>query len=605
MVKEKKINLSENEFKDISILKKGELTLTEEELLITFKRDINKYSELYKHKNNHKILRELKTSKSVNIGDNCYLISEFDNEEKCDKDIIAKRIVAKGGEPIITILDKSNKNIVTVGLKGEINKKENVNIGDLLFIVGNSLDKINSDKKRKNRYKTIELLKKIWVIDLQTISERGLLSELIRLNNRHNVGIGIFSQTIYDELKLDDINELLFSSLIERMVVIVKKEFKKEAKDFFKTNEIEHFQLGKIITDTELQLSTNDDQELKIPFQCFGVISIANRLHKYSDNELLSGNKNIDIETIPEPKDLLKVIKEMADQKIIDKNYKILDIYDNELLFTTNDSLGVRHRNLNKSIAITVGDYATFGVDQNLIMVNIVDSIQKNIATGAETKAINYFLEDETDQTIHQIAEVCSYFDISTLNCKMDDIVDAKKSTISNITYGLINDEITPITPHFKNDGDFICIVGNLNGEIKGSKYLSIIEKGNKTIFPKPNFEVVGNINYVIRKSIKMGIIKSAIKISTGGLVFSLINIIKNSAKNLGANIFFDRKIRDDFFLLGESQSVILVSLDEQNLIELIKITQKNNVNCSTIGRVKGNGKININNKIEIDVDKL
>jgi phosphoribosylformylglycinamidine (FGAM) synthase-like enzyme len=169
----------------------------------------------------------------------------------------------------------------------------------------------------------------------------------------------------------------------------------------------------------------------------------------------------------------------------------------------------------------------------------------------------------------------------------------------------LINDETTPITPYFKNDGDFICIVGNLNGEIKGSKYLSIIEKGNKTIFPKPNFEVVENINYVIRKSIKMGIIKSAIKISTGGLVFSLINIIKNGAENLGADIFFDRKIRDDFFLLGESQSVILVSLDGQNLIELIKITQKNNVNCSTIGRVKGNGKININNKIEIDVDKL
>ena len=448
MVKEEKINLSENEFKDISILKKGELTLAEEELLIAFKRNINKYSELYKHKNNHKILRELKTSKSVNIGGNCYLISEFDNEEKCDKGIIAKRVVAKGGEPIITILDRSNKNIVTVGLKGEINKKESVNIGDLLFIVENSLDKINSDKKRKNRYKTIELLKKIWVIDLQTISEKGLLNELIRLNNRHNVGVGIFSQTIYDELKLDDINELLFSSLIERMVVIVKKEFKKEAEDFFKTNEIEHFQLGEIITDTELKLSTNGDQELKIPFQCFDVISIANRLHKYSDNELLSGNKNIDIETIPEPKDLLKVIKEMADQKIIDKNYKILDIHDNELLFTTNDSLGVRHKNLNKSIAITVGDYATSGVDQNLIMANIADSIQKNIATGAETKAINYFLEDETAQTIHQIAEVCSYFDIATLNCKMDDIVDAKKSTISNITYGLINDEITPITPY-------------------------------------------------------------------------------------------------------------------------------------------------------------
>ncbi|MEA3500987.1 MAG: AIR synthase-related protein [Candidatus Marinimicrobia bacterium] len=606
MAKEEKINLSEYEFKEISILKEGELTIPEEKFLIAFKQNINKYTKLYKHKNNHKILRELKTSKSVNVGDNYYLISEFDNEEKCNKDIIAKRVVAKGGDPIITILDKSNKNIVTVGIKGKINKKEKVNIGDSLFIVENSLDKINSDTKRKNKYKTIELLKKIWIINLTTISEKGLLNELIKFNKRYNVGIDVLSKKVYDKLKLEGINELLFSSLSEKTIVIIKKEFKKEAKEFFKTNKIENFQLGKIITDTKLNLH-NGDQQLKIPFQCFDVISTENHRHKYSDNEWLSEHKNtdIDIETIPEPEDLLKIIKEMVAKRIIQKNYQILATYDNELLFTTNDSLGIRHRNLNKSIVITVGDYATSGVDQNLIAVNIVDSIQKNMATGSEIKAINYFLEDETEQTIHQIAEVCSYFDISTLNCKMDDMVDDKKSTISNITYGLLDDKVNPITPYFKNDGDFICIVGNLNGEIKGSAYLSIMKKNSETILQKPNFEVVRNINHVIHESIKIGIIKSAIKISKGGLIFSLINIIKDSAEDIGANIFFDRKIRDDFFLLGESQSVILVSLDEQNLIELIKIAQKNNVNCSTIGRVKSGRKININNKIEIEVDKL
>lgn len=606
MAKEEKINLSEYEFKEISILKEGELTIPEEKFLIAFKQNINKYTKLYKHKNNHKILRELKTSKSVSIGDNYYLISEFDNEEKCNKDIIAKRVVAKGGDPIITILDKSNKNIVTVGIKGKINKKEKVNIGDSLFIVENSLDKINSDTKRKNKYKTIELLKKIWIINLTTISEKGLLNELIKFNKRYNVGIDVLSKKVYDKLKLEGINELLFSSLSEKTIVIIKKEFKKEAKEFFKTNKIENFQLGKIITDTKLNLH-NGDQQLKIPFQCFDVILTENHRHKYSDNEWFSEHKNtdIDIETIPEPENLLKIIKEMVTKRIIQKNYQILATYDNELLFTTNDSLGIRHKNLNKSIAITVGDYATSGIDQNLIAVNIVDSIQKNMATGSEIKAINYFLEDETEQTIHQIAEVCSYFDISTLNCKMDDMVDDKKSTISNITYGLLDDKVNPITPYFKNDGDFICIVGNLNGEIKGSAYLSIMKKNSETILQKPNFEVVRNINHVIHESIKIGIIKSAIKISKGGLIFSLINIIKDSAEDIGANIFFDRKIRDDFFLLGESQSVILVSLDEQNLIELIKIAQKNNVNCSTIGRVKSGRKININNKIEIEVDKL
>lgn len=607
MAEKEKICLSEDEFKDISILKKGELTVAEEKLLIAYKRNIDKYNKLYKHKNNHKILRELKTSKSVSIGDNCYLISEFDNEEKCNKNIIAKKVVAKGGEPLITIMNKSNKNIVTVGIKGEINKKEKVNIGDLLFIVKNSLDEINSDTKRKNKYKTVELLKKIWTIDLRSISEKGLLKEIIKINNKHNVGIDILSKKIYNELKLDGLNELLFSSLNERMIVIIKKEFKNEAKKFLKLNEIEFFQFGEIITNTELNISTNNDQKLTIPFQCFSVISTENYLQKCSHEEWadLDKNNDSDIETIPEPKDLLKTIKRMAATKIIRKNYKILDSYENELLFTTNDSLGIRHKNLNKSIAITIDDYAGFGIDQNLISVNIIDSIQKSIATGSEIKAINYFLESETKQTIHQIAEVCSYFDISAFNCKMDDLADDKTSTISNITYGLINDKITPIIPCFKNDGDFICVIGNLNGEIKGSAYLSIMKRGNGTIFPKPEFEVIKNVNYVIHESIKKEIIKSAIKISKGGLVFSLINIVKNSTQNLGADIFFDRKIRDDFFLLGESQSVILVSLDEQNLIELIKIAQKNNVNCSTIGRVKAGGKININNKINIEVDEL
>lgn len=87
--------------------------------------------------------------------------------------------------------------------------------------------------------------------------------------------------------------------------------------------------------------------------------------------------------------------------------------------------------------------------------------------------------------------------------------------------------------------------------------------------------------------------------------MFALINSIKDGDKNLGANIFFDRKIREDFFIFGEPQSVIMVSLSENNLIKLIKITQQNNVNCSTIGRVKFEKKININLKINIKVDEL
>ena len=162
MAKEEKLNLSEDELKKISILKNGQLTIKEEEFLITFKRNVYKYNELYKQKNNHKILRELKISKSVSVNDNYSLISEFDNKEKCDKNIIAKRVIAKGGVPIVTILDKSNKNIITVGLKKKFNQKEKVDIGDLIFIVENSLDKIINKTRRKNKYsRFIEYIRKL------------------------------------------------------------------------------------------------------------------------------------------------------------------------------------------------------------------------------------------------------------------------------------------------------------------------------------------------------------------------------------------------------------------------------------------------------------
>lgn len=599
------IQLSENELKEISIIKEGELKIIEEQILIEYKKSLLSNKNNISRNNGNNILRELKVCKSVNIGNEQKLITEIDNQNTGNSKAIAKRIVAKGGIPILTFSDKTNDKIVSVGIQEIFEKTEKGSEGDLVYIVDNSLDTIESGKNKRDKYKTIELLKKIYVLELRNITKSGLIHEMILFNKKNHLGINVNSKDIYNKLKLANSNELLFNKLDEKLLVVIKKEFKNEAEIFCDIHKIPNVQAGEIISDSNLRLFTEDEQKMTIPFECFDIITKDEKKKSDSEDEFDEYKKNIDeIVDFTEPKDLIKIINKMSKNISTEKKYEINEMFKSEILFTTNNSIGITNHNYNKSIVITIGDYGNFGIGKNLLNANITDSIQKNIVTGAETEAINYFFKNETNQAIHQIAETCSEYDIAILDCKLDN--DKKnQSQISNITYGIIDKNISPVTTVFKNENDFICIIGNLNGEVQGSEYLSTISKKPKTNLQDINSEVVENINFVIHKSIRKGLLHSAIKISDGGLVFALIESLKNSEKKLGANIFFDRKVREDLYLLGESQSVILVSIAEEKLIELITIAQKNNVNCATIGRVINEPIININNKLKLDIKKF
>ena len=86
------------------------------------------------------------------------------------------------------------------------------------------------------------------------------------------------------------------------------------------------------------------------------------------------------------------------------------------------------------------------------------------------------------------------------------------------------------------------------------------------------------------------------------------INIAESiiTAKSgLGAKLDIDRKLRDDELLFGECQSVIIVSLDEDQLYELILLAQGMDVHTQTIGRVTDSGRMLINDLVDISRDEM
>ena len=93
----------------------------------------------------------------------------------------------------------------------------------------------------------------------------------------------------------------------------------------------------------------------------------------------------------------------------------------------------------------------------------------------------------------------------------------------------------------------------------------------------------------------KSKLIKSAHDISDGGLAINLAESISFSKPGLGADISIDRKLRTDQILFGESQGVIIVSLDSKNLHHVALLAQKYNIYTQTLGTVTETAKLKIN----------
>ena len=105
--------------------------------------------------------------------------------------------------------------------------------------------------------------------------------------------------------------------------------------------------------------------------------------------------------------------------------------------------------------------------------------------------------------------------------------------------------------------------------------------------------------------AIKKGIIKSAHDLSDGGLAVNISESIVHSKPGLGAKLDVVRKLRDDELVFGECQSLIVVSLEEAALYELILLAQKLDVHTQTIGRVTDIGSLVINDLMDIPRKKL
>jgi phosphoribosylformylglycinamidine synthase len=145
------------------------------------------------------------------------------------------------------------------------------------------------------------------------------------------------------------------------------------------------------------------------------------------------------------------------------------------------------------------------------------------------------------------------------------------------------------VTPWFKSEGDVVVLLGRTREELGGSEYLKIVHGLVKGTPPWIDLRLERAVQQTCLKAAEKGILRSAHDVSDGGLAVALAECcIAGPDRPLGARIELRDVMRGDALLFGESQSRIVVSVNEADLPRLRQIAEKEAAPLQVLGEVGG-----------------
>lgn len=236
---------------------------------------------------------------------------------------------------------------------------------------------------------------------------------------------------------------------------------------------------------------------------------------------------------------------------------------------------------------------------KNGIELHTLSSIVDLKVRGLDPIALSYYLEtkaetpQEIDPCLTAIKKSAKVFGIPIAN---NCIVPGKHDRLK--LFFISRKSSQEYIVEFQKPGNFICLLGDPNGTLKGSAYAHVHDQKEPYSPPGVMSGTLAALADVIKECHDKGIISSATMIGRGGLITALKNA---SARGLGANIYSERKGPIRNFIFGEPQAAALVTLKENHLIDLARITSNYNLTSTTIGRVSEKPDIVINNQILIE----
>ena len=474
---------------------------------------------------------------------------------------------------------------------------------------------------------SLELCKKLWLVGIQDMGAAGITCSCSEMSAKGESGIKIDLDKV--PLREDSMNayEIMLSESQERMLVVIEQGFDKELNAIFEKWELDCTRVGEVTDTGMLEVYHRGNKVAEIPSE---ELVLGGGAPQYDmpvrEPAYFSEINNFTIDAIQEEENYNKTLLTLLSTPNITSKQFVFRQYDSTVRSNTVQGPGgaaavIRLKGTQKGLAMSTdcnGRYVYLNPRMGG-QIAVVESARNVVCSGGEPLAITNCLNFGNPQdpeiywqfkeAVTGIGEACRALNTPVTGGNVSFYNETGETAVYPTPVigmvGLLENIEQNTTIEFKDAGDFIVTLGALNGCVGGSEYLRTIHGQIKGPIPHLNLELEMGIQELCLDAIKKGIIKSAHDLSDGGLAVNISESIVHSKPGLGAKLDVVRKLRDDELVFGECQSVIVVSLEEAALYELILLAQKLDVHTQTIGRVTDIGSLVINDLMDIPRKKL
>lgn len=458
---------------------------------------------------------------------------------------------------------------------------------------------------------TLEALKTGYIVGIQDMGAAGLTCCSSEMSAKGKMGMELeVSHVPVREEKMTPY-EIMLSESQERMLVVAKKEKVKEVQKIFSKWGLNFTIIGQVTKSNKLIIRNNGQVVADILAESLvlgggaPVYIREKRRPSYLDRV-----QKLKLSDITLPKDYNEVLLKLLSSPNIANKRWVYQQYDTSVRTNTvigpgSDAAVLRVRNTNKALAVKTdgnGRY-TYLDPRTGGKIAVAEAARNVVCSGGKPLGITNCLnfgnpyDKEVFWTFYEsvlgMGEACQVLETPVTGGNVsfyNEDSDKKTAVYPTVVVGmvgLLEDASYVTTAWFKEPGDVIVLLGKNKEELGGSEYLKIVHNLIKGKPPAIDLNFEKRVQKACLEAIRARIIKSAHDCSEGGLAVALAeSCIGNQEKMLGAEIVLKEKIRRDALLFGETQSRIIVSLDEKNLKKLEKICKWNKVPWQLLGRV-------------------
>ena len=474
---------------------------------------------------------------------------------------------------------------------------------------------------------TLEMCKQDWLVGVQDMGAAGITCSSSEMSAKGKAGIKMNLDKV--PLREEGMNayEILLSESQERMLVVIKKGYGKELNAIYEKWDLLCAEVGVVTNTGNFEVFAKNKLVAEIPVDSLVLGGGAPQYDMpYKEPSYFKDVNSLNLEDIALNDNFNNnLIKLLSAPNITNKSY-VYNQYDSTVRTNTvagpGQSAGiVRIKDTEKGLAVSTdcnGRYVYLDPKKGG-MIAVAEAARNVVCAGGEPLAITNCLNFGNPQdpeiywqfreAVLGMGEMCRALNtpvtggnVSFYNENTEGAV--YPSPVIGMV-GLLEDVSHSTSISYKDSGDFIVCLGALNPTLGGSEYLKTIH--NQIKGPVHNFDIKAELDVqnLCLHGIRTGLIKSAHDLSDGGLAVNIAESLLFSGETVGAEINLTRKLRSDELLFGECQSVIIITINEQDLHAVVEKAQELNVYTQTIGKVNDSGSLKINDSINLSKEKL